>query len=120
MARTTAAAVQGILGRNYDGQSDLTPWIAAATKLVDRVADSDDPPDSDTLELIERFIAAHYYTVMDPLFSSKNTGKSSAKFMDRSYLDVAIQLDPSATVSAITSDDGPKVASAIWLGEEDT
>lgn len=123
MARTTAIKVQEILGSNWDGKSRMDPYMEVATDVVTQVDDAATEKDiilsSTRLELIERWLAAHYYTMMDPLYKSKGTDKASGTFMERSYKEVAIQLDTSASLSAIMSPEGPKVAEGIWLGEED-
>jgi hypothetical protein len=70
---------------------------------------------STTLELIERWLSAHYYTVMDPLYKSKNTGRAGASFNDRSYADTAKQLDTSGCLAAILA--GGNRVGVWWLGK---
>lgn len=124
MARTTAALVAGVLvdastsasGQgDYDGSTDLTPYIDAASSVVDdlEAADEDGDLSSAKLEIIERWLAAHYYTIMDPIYMSKTTMGRSASFQQRSYLDVAKQLDPTGMLEALVEG---KRAKGFWLG----
>ena len=86
MARTTPLLVQGVLapGMDYDGTSDLTPFITAAYSTVNRVvvmaankgfvlADSD-------LQLIETWLAAHYFKQSDKTYRSRSTAGASGSF----------------------------------------
>lgn len=134
MARTTAAAVRGILGGDYDGKRDLSPFIETATDVVDEVlvkAAASDPVvtiSTTRAELIERWLSAHYYACSDRTYESKSTGRASAKFTGKTemylkatiYGQQAMQLDPSGWLQAIGSGEERKVASAVWLGTEET
>jgi hypothetical protein len=60
MPRTTAAAVEGIL--EVDPQVDLDPFIETANSLVTEHCDYDDT----RMELIERWLSAHFYQIMNP------------------------------------------------------
>lgn len=118
MARTTPAAVEAILGDdyNYDGNTDLTPFIASANIIVNRVntcALAKNPAivlGDDELELIERWLAAHYYCKMDQLYQSKSTSSASASFQGQKtnsiestdYGQSAINMDYSGCLSAIS------------------
>lgn len=115
MARTSASSVQDILGGNYDGSTDVSPFIATATSVVDRLSalDTGSVLSSTTLELIERWLSAHFYTVMDPLKKSEGRGKSSADYNDRSYLDMAKMLDSSGNLGKLMN---AKSISVSWLG----
>jgi len=115
MARTTELAVQNILGTNYDGSTDVDPFIATATNIVDRLSalDTESVLSATTLELIERWLSAHFYTVMDPLKKSEGRGKSNASYNDRSYLDMAKMLDSSGNLGNLMSG---KSISVKWLG----
>jgi hypothetical protein len=92
MPRTTVSQVQGVLGRNWDGATDLQPFIDTATVIVDQVvsiagAKLTPATLSDAqLELIERWLSAHCYTRMDQLFSSKSTGGASASFQGQTAM----------------------------------
>lgn len=116
--RTTAGAVQKILGRDWDGETVLDPYIETASAVVDRVTACATAKSitlsSSLLELIERWMAAHYYTVMDPIYKSKNTEGAGASFNDRSYKEVAVELDYTGCLNAILS---KQRASVAWLGK---
>lgn len=63
MPRTSSTAVQGII--EVDEDADLTPFIETANALVTEVC----VPagyDAARLELIERWLAAHFYAVLAP------------------------------------------------------
>jgi hypothetical protein len=82
--RTSSGAVQGVLGPNWDGKTSLTPFMASASSVVDRVATCAQkkgyPLSASELELIERWLSAYYYAKVDPLYISKTTGQASANF----------------------------------------
>lgn len=126
MARTDQASVAGVLvdssthskGQgDWDGETSLTPYIDTASAVVDNAvelaaADGESYAAS-TLELMERWLAAHYYTVMDPLYKSKSTNRASASFNERSYKDVALELDPLGYLADALS---KHRARGFWLG----
>lgn len=106
MPRTNAQAVIDILGVNYDTINcpKIDPYIKAANLIVTRADDCADSRgwelSDDELTNIEKWLAAHFYTVYDPIYKSKQTANSSATYFDRSYKDVACSLDPSGCVCA--------------------
>lgn len=118
MARTTSTLVQGILGGNWDGKSSLTPYIATATAIIDRVvvcATAKELTLSDTtLELMERWMAAYYYTKMDPLYRRKKTERAEGDFGDRSYKEAALDLDHTGCLNSLL---GKVRAGGFWLGK---
>ena len=128
MSRTTAAAVKLVLNRDYDFKHDpdLTPYIDAASSLVDDVADcavAKGAALSDAkLELIERWLSAHFYQQSDMGFASKSTQGASASFHGRTdmggdstlYGQSAQALDPSGCLRALLK--GAR-ASLEWLGK---
>ncbi len=125
MARTVTNAVKGILGRQYDGETSLLGFIETATALVtevDTCATAMGVTLSSTmLELIERWLAAHYYAHSDQLFAKKKTGDASATFQGEfgkgldstQYGQTAKRLDTSGCLASL--DKGSK-ASMEWLG----
>jgi hypothetical protein len=121
MSRTNAEAVKDILGTNYDTINcpKLTPYIRAANLVTTRANDcaSDKGYILSVTELteIEKWLAAYFYTIYDPIYKSKQTENSSATYFDRSYLDVVKALDPSGCVKAIV--EGKRI-SFDWLGKE--
>lgn len=120
MPRTNAQAVIDILGGNYDTINcpKMDPYIKAANLLVTRVNDCAEERGvtltSTELTEIERWMAAHFYTINDPIYKSKTTGDSSATYFDRSYLDVAKNLDYSGCLNAIMNN---QRAYFDWLGK---
>lgn len=92
MVRTVATAVEGILGEHYDSDNSpsLTPFIDTANDLTSRVATCATARgvtlSSTTLELIERQLAAHFYTRSDPIASEKKTGDASAVFQGKTEM----------------------------------
>jgi hypothetical protein len=128
MARTTTTQVEGILGINMIPGSDLRPWVETAAIFVNNVvacaAKKGITLPAATLEMIERWMAASYYTRMDPLYTSKSTLGGSGSFSRRhpggragdedDYADAAADLDPSGCTSAILR---RARASGTWLGK---
>jgi hypothetical protein len=119
--RTTAGAVRAVLMSNVVADANLTPFIDAASSTVDavkaRASAKGTPLSFATLELIERWLAAHYYTRSDPLYTSKRTGDASGSFQERSYLEVAQALDTTGSLAAILSG---KRATMAWLGKTES
>lgn len=129
MPRTTAAKVQGVLQGDYDaeGAPSLTPFIETATSLTDEVATKAAAKGvslgSARLELIERWLAAHFYAVSDQPFASNVTkgaeavyqGKTGMGLESRFYGQHAMLLDTSGVLRAMNSPAGR--ASAAWLGK---
>lgn len=128
MARTSTAAVEGILLADYDGESDLAPFIDTATVMVDRVAAcatrKGQTLTAAELELVERWLAAHYYANSDKPYASKTTERASATFHGRTsmyleatlYGQTAARVDPSGCLQAVAGQER-KVASAFWVGK---
>jgi hypothetical protein len=127
LARTVATAVEGILGEHYDSGNSpsLTPFINTATAVVDQVSTCatarGTTVSSATLELIERWLAAHFYTISDPIAQQKKTGEASAVFQGKtglgldgtSYGQNAMTLDHSGCLRTMSR--GRK-ATVGWLG----
>lgn len=122
--RTNANAVKGILGDDYDSETNrpLQPFLESATVIVNRVATCATAKGkaltTGELELIERWLTAHLYTKSDPTYSSRSTSGASGSFIrspevPEPYKDGALSVDYSGCLSAIL---GRKTASAVWLG----
>lgn len=116
--RTTKQAVQTILGYNWDSKSfpDVTPFIVAASAIIDQAAPiaSRRFPSlgwTDSLaELLERYLAAHFYCKADPTFMAKTTGGASGTmqrsseqqgFQSTDYGRAACEMDVTGVLSAI-------------------
>ncbi len=134
MARTSAAAVKLVLGDasthadgagDYDGTRDLTPFIDAASAIVDRVVTCATAKgitlSASVLELIERWLAAHAYCLSDQTFASKSTAGASASFHGQTgmhlestrYGQMAAALDYSGCLNSIGN---RRSAGGFWLG----
>lgn len=124
MARTTSAAVQALLGDDYDtvNSPDLTPRIDAATAIVSRVStcatNKGITLSSTELELIERWVAAWLYTKTDRLYTNRSTADASGGFIlgkdePEPYKDGALALDYSGCLAAILNRNR---AGAFWNG----
>lgn len=131
MARTNANAVKLLLGADYDcGDAqrparNLQPYIDTANAIVSRVATcatlKSTPLSSGELELLERWLAAHYYQQSDQGYSARTTADASGTFHGQTgmgfestkYGQSALGLDFSGCLMSI----GKKRAAAIWLGK---
>ena len=82
MPRTTAAAVKAIVEVDATISVDLAPYIETANALVTEVCGDAGYNDS-RLELIERWLSAHFYAVRDPRASSERAGPVSASYLNQ-------------------------------------
>ena len=126
MARTVPSAVQKILGPNYAAGADLSPFIETASAVVDGVvecaAEDDITLSSTLLEIIERWLSAHFYHCSDPVYQSRSTEGASGQFQGQSgmgydgsrYGQMAMRIDTSGCLRA--SDKGA-TGQFIWLGK---
>jgi hypothetical protein len=125
--RTSVQAVKDLLtpGGNYDLKRNpsLAPFVATASALVDAAAACMTrkglPAPAATLELMERWLAAHCYTRSDALYSARTTQGASGQFVrpagdPESFKLTALELDPTGCLSAVL---GRRRASAAWLGK---
>lgn len=120
--RTTSNLVKGILLGNYNGKTnpDLTPFMTAASAIVDRLAaaatEAGDPVSTTNQELVERWLSAYVYVHgPDPTYKSKSTGGASGSFNTdgTEYLNMAIMLDSSGLLETVMA---KETASATWVG----
>ncbi len=142
--RTNADLVRGILESEYgphpdptniDGPlvyPDLTPRIATASAMVDALVNIDLTTvsfrphiytDTVTLELIERWLAAHYYSVFDQALASTSKGGGSGSFQNAAKgegfgcacgASRVAKFDYSGILKAIEKG---AFAGAIWIGK---
>lgn len=125
MSYTTPSAVQSILGRHYDRSTDLTPFIETAARITQRVASKDAGAEltSVDLELIERWLAAHFYAQADPILQSTSVGKSGGVFEGKTDMGLkntryglqALALDASGYLTKISN--GVVKVGMKWLGK---
>ena len=128
MARTTPSAVQAILMRDYDtvNSPSLDGFIDSASSIVDRVVlcatDKDISISTIDRELIERWLAAHFYAMSDQPYKEKETerargvyqGLTGMYFEGTKYGQMAVTLDSSGCLSAIGK---RQVAGGFWSGK---
>ena len=123
---TTSELVQKII--ETDVTIDLTPFILVANELVTECC-GDSGYDDSRLELIERFLAAHFYTNRDPRVTSEGVGGVSVSYQSAialgfdgsSYGQSAIRLDTKGGLAALNeqSKKGFKPTVGVtWLGKE--
>ena len=134
MSRTNAKAVRTVLrsgspASDYEDSTepDLSPDIDTASAVVDEVVACQtrkklaSPSSAATLELMERWLAAAYYTRRDRLYTQRTTSKASGGFLfdgdeleKNPYVRTAIDLDPSGCLNTIIK---RRRASMTWLGK---
>ena len=125
MARTTPGLVTAILepGGNYRCGADLTFAILPANRIITKVAECAAGKgisiDAELLQLMESWMAAHFYTRSDPTYKSRSTLRASGEFnADGSeFLTTAIALDPSGCLAEIMNTTNSMVASVTWTGK---
>lgn len=130
MARTNSDAVKAVLagGKDYDLalSPSLSPYIDAAYSLVNRVvvcaAKKNIVISDEDLELIERWLAAHFYAVSDKPYSSRSTLGASGSFQGQTamHLDATLYgqqaklIDYSGCLENISNKQRVRVG---WLGK---
>lgn len=131
MARTTAIAVKGILLQDYDTEAEpsLTPFIDTANALTSRLATAASADGNDLsvaeLELIERWLAAHFYTISDQKYQESTTADAEAVYQGRTemgleattYGQQALVLDWSGNLTSLSRHHR---ARGVWLGSTAT
>lgn len=128
--RTTSGAVEAILVKNYDGATTLTPFITAGSTMTDEIvvfaAEQELTALTDAkLEVIERWLSAHFYAVMAQLYKTKHSPGQSAVFQgdtamfleSTTYGQMAMTLDPTGYLRAIGGRE-MKIARVKWLGKD--
>ena len=126
MPVTTVAAVKLILMRDYTDPQGVDSFIESAAAIVARViecaARKGITLTDEEIELLERWLSAHLYTMSDKALTTKSTLSASGSFHGQTgmgfeaslYGQTAIRLDPSGCLAAI---DKRKVGRAFWLGK---
>lgn len=130
--RTNEALVKAILieGKQYDNKNNpsLTAFIATANSLVEAVAtaDTDSILSSTDLELVERWLSAHFYGHSDQFKQNKSTGGASGGFQGQTamvlnstqYGQTALLLDRTGELAKLSKQavEGKKTAGMVWLG----
>lgn len=127
MARTTSILVGGII--ELDSSITVTPFIEAANALVTEVCPAASY-DATRLELIERWLSAHFYTVRDMRAESEKAGPVSEKkqsavdlgFDTSHYGQMAMRLDTKGGLARLNQQakkGGNMPISVSFLGTED-
>jgi len=133
MARTTPTLIGGIIEWDSDESKvtfiSMTPFIDVANELVTECCGSSGYT-AMRLELIERWLSAHFYTVRDPRVESEKAGPVSEKFQSKvglgfdtsHYGQMAMRLDTEGGLAALNEQvkKGKKVTVGVtWLGTAD-
>jgi hypothetical protein len=137
MARTNADAVKGVLrlgseGGDYDDDfsPSLIPYIDAASMLIDQAvtcaAKKNKALTTTQQEILERWVAAHFYCCSDRTYQARNTAQAGGTFSGQTamyleatlYGQTAMRLDPSGCLAAIGGKQR-NTARGIWLGKPD-
>ncbi len=135
MPRTTNAAVEEILSDEYDAgiALSLTTCVAAAELIVDEQLAVLGTLSEFRLEHIERYLAAHFYGISKPRFTSEAYGQGDIDLTIQSKVDIglrlthygqtAIILDTSGVLSALADSASGKAlsrhkVSLTWLGRK--
>lgn len=134
MARTTKTDVEGIVELDASVVPDdaaLLPFITIANELVTEccvTGGPDTPYTDDRLELIERWLTAHFYTVRDPRTTNEKAGSVGATFQSKvdlgfdtsHYGQTAMRLDTNGGLAKLNSDmkKGKPRVGVAWLGTD--
>jgi hypothetical protein len=120
--------VAGII--EVDASIPLTPFIEVANQLVTDVCGEFDYT-SEKLELIERWLSAHFYAIRDPRIAREQAGPVSAQYQYKvdlnlaqtTYGQQAMLLDTEGGLAALNAQvtQGLRkfTVGASWLGTED-
>ena len=125
--RTTAVAVGKII--EVDAAISLDSFIEIANSLVTELCSEDDY-DAARLEMIERYLSAHFYTNRDPRVTGESAGVSASYQMATSlgfdssmYGQTAMRLDTQGGLARLNEEiklGKRKTVSVNWLGTERT
>lgn len=126
MARTNATDVKALLGANYNTISapSVTPYITAANLLVTKANTCAIAKgvtlDATTLEQMELWLAAGYYTRSDPMYKRKKSNKSEGETFGgmynqtSHYFKTAFELDDSGCLRQLVAG---RRGGIEWLGK---
>ena len=125
--RTTTATVGGII--EVDASISMDPFIEVASALVTERCSADDY-DTTRLELIERWLSAHFYAMRDPRVTQERAGDVGASYQSHvgpgfdltHYGQMAMRLDTAGGLASLNEQSkkgGKMTAGVTWLGTED-
>lgn len=127
MPRTTAEAVATII--ELDEDIDLEAFILTANELVTEVCVPLEYSDT-RLELIERWLSAHFYAIRDMRTASEQAGSVAASYQYRvglmlantMYGQQAMLMDSKGGLASLSKsmEMGRRKSSIKWLGTERT
>ena len=133
MARTTKAQIEEIIEIDVEIIPDdaaMAAFILVASELVTESCTGDAGPSTsysdERLELIERWLAAHFYTNRDPRVSSEKAGPVGSNFQSKvdlgfdtsHYGQTAMRLDTNGGLAKVNEDTkkGKPRVGVSWLG----
>lgn len=124
MARTTQSAVEAIIEVDGDAIPDISPFIDDAALVVEEDLAVLDTLSESRLELIERYLTAHFIAIRDPRVASEKAGPVSASYQYKlgdalkgtTYGQAALALDSTGTLAALG--EKRKTASISYLGPD--
>jgi hypothetical protein len=127
--RTTYAEVAKIIEVDTTITTDLVPFIEAANALVTEVC-TDSGYTTERLELIERWLSAHFYAIRDPRPETEKAGSVSVKYQSKvelgfdvtHYGQMAMRLATAGELAALNNqakNGGKQTVGVSWLGESD-
>jgi hypothetical protein len=134
MARTTASAVKKIIEVDTSiiaVDADLDPFLETANALVTEMCTGSNGPATAylaaRLELIERWLTAHFYAIRDPRAKSEKAGSVGVTYQGKvdynlaltSYGQQAMMLDTNGGLARLDKGKGVSV-SVLWLGTTTT
>lgn len=127
MARTNSDLVGAII--ELDSEISIDQFITTANVLTSWLSsqDTDSLLSTSLLSEIERYLAAHFYSHYDQLYSAKSTGQASAFYQGKTemvlsstmYGQTAMLLDVTGILAQRSkeAERGGKIrSSAVWLG----
>ena len=135
MARTTRTLILGIIEVDASivpNDAAMAPFIDLANEFVTEactLVNGPNPAYSGTrLELIERWLAAHLYTVRDPRSTSEKAGPVGVNYQSKvdlgfdtsHYGQTAMRIDTNGGLSKINKDTkkGKPTVGGFWAGTE--
>lgn len=129
--RTTYAAVALIIEVDANITTDLAPYIEVASQMVTDVCTGYDPAyDATKLELVERWLSAHFYAIRDPRAADEKAGPVAISYQYKVDLNLAVTtygqqamaIDTEGGLAAlngrITKGKAKVTPSVTWLGVE--
>tara|TARA_Y100000310_G_C20273391_1_gene619112 strand:- start:45 stop:449 length:405 start_codon:yes stop_codon:yes gene_type:complete len=130
MARTNATNIKAIIEVDTTiiaADSDLDPFISTANELVTEICTGTNAPDpvysATRLELIERWLAAHFYAIRDPRAKSEKAGSVGVAYRGKTDLNLslthygqqAMMIDTNGGLARLDKGKGI-TASVLWAG----